>query len=306
MLLSAMVGGAFAANQPATETDGGIAGARKDYEAISAARAGQTEQRRLTLPGAEVPTLDLGSDAPAIQRPRGQSGSETEKQQLAEKARKAENWLVDAVLEAENAEKSADLIDATPAESNVDAPPGSLLETALALEKEERTKEETAEKQKIEAMRTPVVNPLNAYMTSWLDPRDGAAAPSTLRLGDGSERGLGAVNPLERSNLVGDSARPDLHFADRGGFAKTDAPGLAMTAAPNPYLNEVPELRASLADQRRLAPGLPVFAPTRPVATAPAAIAIPDAAPTGTVAPPLSEVLKAQDDSRYFKQLKRF
>ena len=119
------------------------------------------------------------------------------------------------------------------------------------------------------------VNPLSNYLATWMTPHD----LEVLKLKDAEP------NPTIPGGTAGRRNQP---------------PATLTAGAPaNPYLAGLAP--AASADGK--APVNPPAALTRP---APAALAAKsDAAPAKTPGPP-AEVLKSQDDAKYFPQLKRF
>ena len=120
-----------------------------------------------------------------------------------------------------------------------------------------------------------VVNPLSSYLKTWITSRDYELLKA--KGSDGNPRGLTA------------------------GAGRDDAlapAGLTPGMPPNPYLPDA-------------APGVaakPIPRPNPPAATPPGSVSLAakdNAAPAKTAGPP-AEVRKAQDDSKYFPQLKRF
>lgn len=118
------------------------------------------------------------------------------------------------------------------------------------------------------------VNPLSPYLKAWITPRD-----------------------LELLKIKGSGADP-LSVATGAGLDAKTLGLLTPDVRANPYLADlVPGVPASVKAPQS-APAAPLLAPAAPAAKN-------DAAPAKTPGPP-ADVLKSQDDAKYFPQLKHF
>ncbi len=118
------------------------------------------------------------------------------------------------------------------------------------------------------------VNPLSSYLKAWITPRD-----------------------YELLKAKGSDANPPGANVETGRAARAPA-GLTPGLQANPYLADA-------------APGVtakPKTPPNPPTATPPvaASLVVKDDAPVAKTPGPPAEVRKAQDDAKYFPQLKRF
>lgn len=293
------------ANAGAAETDAetgnAIESARSDYEAITAAKAGRTPSQ-LPLPKQAMPRLDLKSDVlPAPPSPAYRKSGDANAPR-GEQAR--ENWLVEAMNQTA-AEPAKAGEDSSETAAEIETPQGDLLATAAALERAEQAAAKAREAREEKDGEIQAFNPLEAYMAGWLSTRDPVRTDIAIAARMDRE-------PIKRAGLAAPMGNPAQHAGDWA-LSMTDLfnsisdrPGSPAAGAPgtNPYLAET--FRA-WGDGASSAP-LAVLPPnTAPMLHSPEPFRREPATAAESKTPPrLSEELKAQDDAKYFKQLKRF
>jgi len=145
-------------------------------------------------------------------------------------------------------------------------------------------------------------NPLDAFMASWMTPRDfellASAAKTSSPAAPNAPREVGGFAPPPAAEAPGFFAnvnRPALGFASE----------VPREPLPNPYLAPLESPLAGFAPP-------PVSPPANP-APAPPSLVVPGSAPTArgegpapTQTPSPGEWLRGSEDAKYFKQLKRF
>jgi hypothetical protein len=277
----------------------GVAELQRDYAALKSPRA-PAGQPTITVPIIRVIDLKSGAVGPGIlpaPNERMARGGKKERE-LAKEREKSRNWLINGVVaqakadaQARNAGPSAESEDATTAH---DPLTGALLSQAS-----EGTDPAVGSGFPFESPRekrddhlSAATNPLTPFMSLWMRPEDfellaGGRAP----LGDD----LPAPAPIHAQ------AGDPLLASPRGFGSSSFVPVSSASDAANPYLQNAP---TDLAAWR--AAGESVHAASQPAPLAPVESAGGAVAPSQTPPLLLSEKLKARDDARYFKQLKRF
>lgn len=283
-----------AAPEAAAGTEGGISGAKRDYEALKAPAENTAERPKIDLPPA--PTLELKTESavPATTTVRGRKLTEQERlRELQREKEASRNWLIEAMAKQEQpaaAVTPAPVASPEPDSAELDraAKLMALLDAISAKPAGDRSR--ISAESATDGRKDPptVLNPLDRYMTAWMTSADFkllGPKPDTGAAIGGAELFQPGANRTE--------PRPGQPFAELsagldGGRA---GPG-------NPYLREVAPPPANLTD---FAPP-PAAVPPNPIP----ALVTPAPRPEPPPPPSFSEQLKAQDDAKYFKQLKRF
>lgn len=284
----------------------GLQSARRDYEALQAAEARDLQQK--TAPEAELPVLEAGPPSavgllpnPTKKRP---DASRTDPRQRE----KSPNWLLEALRdETETPATDTEKTLQQTLEPDREIARGDLVETALALEKREaaQRKAEDERRERIERNRDATgLNPLDSFMASWMSSKD-------LEL---LGRAPAGAQPSRSAHDLMQSGSP----ASSGRVAVSTpsillVPGLDHESSPTAFTSFAPErVNPYLENLSNLAPPESVVNPNTP-ASVPALSEFIAPVPQGTEPAPVparpespSERFRAQDDSRYFKQLKRF
>jgi hypothetical protein len=267
------------APKPAPPSERGIVEAKRDFDAVKAAR-GAPAQPSAELPRFATPEFTAGAQAP-------QSPSARAEAAVAAKKRSA-NWLVDAMADKAKKLPGKDGRDATREHDD------------MVTEADSQQLDTPAEKEKSAPRRSfePGLNPLDQYLATWMTPQDLALLRPVMRsdpsgLPDRLDFGLG----VPQSPTAGTSqARGGMGLLLSGPTAG-GAPGAAHD---NPFL------------QSLMPPAQPAVSPLAPMPGASAS-----APPAGSLmAPPPNPppvpksvtpgFVKPRDDEKYYKQMKRF
>jgi len=287
-------------------SDNGLATAKRDYEAVKAARSSMVVPTGLDLPKIPTPAIQLESAAPPATPPAPRTAVADETADALKNARAGavQNWLLDAM------EKDAPR--ATPERNRSDDPrlrasENAMRETPRGSEREGRTKPKDADRGRVatpaEKQEAAALNPLAGYMTAWIAPRDRAllAPPDASRDATSLSALLNASDATEASPRFGPPASGNVTAPDTNPFAAGLVAGVGQ---PNPYLRDLSPAAQALPDARPVQP--PAFAPVAPASASAAALHVEPPAPSAA-APTLAEQMKARDDeARAFRQLKRF
>lgn len=273
------------ATPAAPPADDSIAAAKRDLEAIKAAR-GMTAPPPAGVPSFTTPALH--SDAPGpkrmeLPRPAAEAAA----------AKKSANWLVDAMTAkpVRTAGEKGLRNEATAGAADIaDAGENDPAERRLATEKTERREARTHPK--------PIINPLADFMAGWMTPQDFKLLQSEPGAGDatgwvargessfggrssGEAAGTSAVGRVER-NLPGRSAAPP-----RGNPFLQDFAGATDPLTANRGATAAPPAATSVPPPQSVVPPPVIPAPPPPPSAPPAFV-------------------KPNDDAKYFKPLKRF
>jgi hypothetical protein len=302
--------------RPADSTSG-IAGAKRDFEAIKAAKDPAQRGQRVTGGSMALPELSVAGSALEVRA--APSAGATTPQPVP---RRGTNWLVDAMnreastAAAASADRErngrrgdgrsgsrsgasaddAEKIDAFAFQSAAN-PRGA--EDLGANARSDRT-EPRGESERNTA--TAAENPLDRYLGEWIAPRDYALLRPTLEQGmAASARGAGAGEP---GGLSAGIAAAAVGF---GGSATTpDAVsrnlGTAAGSRVNPYLESLTPRSDSPFTPAAVA--LPPPPPKMAATPAPAPIISPPA--VGPPKPRIPDFARPPQDEKHFKQLKRF
>jgi len=312
-VLALLAAVALRADEPAPAGEDAIAKAKRDYEAIKAAKAGGEQPAAAGLPRQDTASFDLHLTADL---PAPSTSADAKKKDLANPlaGKKSANWLLDAMSEAKKGEHKDAKDRSMPGETEDErlTEKTDLLgqNRALADEKQKagaaHAENASGAAEKRHTVEAP--NPLTRYMATWMTPKDFALLnPKAATMGALPAAGNGALpSPSDAASPGGGEAGA---WPGTSGIAEAFAssPGPALPAQapkPNPYLAEF-TLPAPPPGATR--PNAPAAAPNTGAAV-PAAFmpSAPPQQPPAKVSPLLEQVQKAQDDAKYLKQLKRF
>ncbi len=304
------------ADEPAPATDDAIAKAKRDYEAMKAAKAGTDTGTPAALPKQDAAAFDLHltADLP------GPSSSPNAKKHELDKAlaaKKSANWLVDAMTDpkASDGKDGRDPFALRPQDGSGRLGEPDLLaqDRALAREKEGSAAQAAhngtvgADKR---ATTAEAPNPLAHYMAAWMTPQDLALLNASKA---GAAPGLPRAGVLPSPGEVPSVGAPGLADLTPPGTEPEGAAAELGNAIPgqppkeNPYLADLTlPAPPPMANAPASVPGaIPSLLPPTP-ASGPAMPGAPAIQPPARVSPLLEQIQKEQDDAKYFKQLKRF
>lgn len=281
---------------PAPAAPDGISAAKREFDTLKGPR-NVPESQKIDLPISAPPTLNLGNDEMA-QLLNAQAEQKKQGANKKNKGQRGTNWLVDAMTQKSDTKStgSTDRGGKHEAESGLDPSDDGLATTSL-LDAAETPARETSRPEP----RRPEQhdNPLTSYMSGWMTPKD----YELLRVKPAAD-GLPST---------GGSAGDPVLSVENLARASSTGPAYQAPAAPapdlasNPYLNAPGENPAGLAAAARDFANVPP--PVAPTAAPPAPAMAP--APEMTPPPPrndppINDVLKPNNDTKYFRQLKRF
>lgn len=305
--LLVLAGGVLAvATEEEAPAKGGLQSARRDYEALKAAEARGLRQK--AAPKAEMPVLDAAPPSVIELLPKTTKRRTDTSRTDPRQREKSSNWLLEAMRDeteppATDIEKT--LEQTTEPDRKIEK--GDLVETALALEKQEAAQRKTSDerRERIERNRDASgLNPLDSFMASWMSAKD---LELLGRAPTGAQPSPGMVDLLQSGPPVSSesAAASTPSILSGPGLDNANSPTAFTSFAPervNPYLENLsgfaPAASVANPSAPTLAPALSEFAAPVPQGTEPAPV------PARPESP--SERFRAQDDSRYFKQLKRF
>jgi hypothetical protein len=289
-----MAAGALAQEKSAPPPDISLEAAKRDFNAVKAARGSLDAPAKLELPSVATPEFSAGAPQP-LPSPMKPDPA------LAKK--KSANWLVDAMMKPEamqardprdknfgqvrsdRSDSAFPYRDGREAAPDSDLRPGAESETRTPVVSEKKT--------------GPEFNPLTNYMAGWMTPQDYSLLKPGLESAVSSRM---ANSPIEQVALGGTNDLLAPGNVSAGGIDSGTAARPAAFAAPAPADN--PFL------QSLNAPPAPVASFTPPSAGAPTGT-VPSAlvpAPTEPQAAKskIPDFAKPAADEKYFKQLKRF
>ncbi|MBI5769013.1 MAG: hypothetical protein HZA93_14555 [Verrucomicrobia bacterium] len=265
---------ATARKGPAAPDEDAIAAAKREFDALKAART-TPDLTTAELPKFAAPRLQVGDAAyfPPTARAEDRAGAK----------KKSANWLVDAMAAPD---RKSDLRGTRQIAADGLAPGDSTDPTV------EQYKERRPEKKPTDA----VLNPLDRYLESWMTPQDLALLKPVLKADATSPVG---TEPLRIPTLTETTRSP---MADRevsSSFGAGSA-GKSMPGRENPYL-------ATLGVPSPASP--PVF--VSPPASAVNRANVPAPAPLTPASvpaqkPPTPGFVKPREDEKFNKQMKRF
>ncbi len=293
--------GLVAAEEGATKT--GLQSARRDYEALKAADARSPEQK--AGPRAELPLLEAAPPSASDLLPKTAKKRTDASRSDPRRRERSSNWLLEAMRDetethATSAEKT--LEQTLKPESHIEK--GDLVETALALEKQQAAQRKSSEErqQRVERHRDASgLNPLDSFMASWMSSKDLELLGRAPTAASPAVSGIDAIQSWSHgpAGAVTTSAPSivSLPVVDSSPALTSFAP-----ERTNPYLENLP----SFAPAESATPvGASTFAPAVSDFSGPARQEIQPAANQERRDVP-SERFRPQDDAKYFKQLKRF
>lgn len=310
MLFAAVTIGGSAEEPNAASPEGSISAAKRELDAIRAARNPAAVEQKAELPSFTAPELQLS-------KPR--QGSLTKRERLTreqlEAERKAKNWLIDAMekereldaaardgrkgraeLESERVLAEREALRNPELELDRDDPAAIALREADAAAKAEEQRRERAVRE------TPVSNPLAGYMAGWMTPQDFALLQPNL----GAAATDAATFDAGTAPAAGSSVAPGTALSNPGGEISTSLFG-ERTGAPaaatmeNPYLQ--PLLPATQLETVLMPAPAPMPAPPPSIAPVLAPATRREEPPAKSTVP---DFVRPSDDEKYFKQLKRF
>lgn len=267
-----------------SESEDVIAAAKRDLETIKAVRGAAAEAQRVEGPHFAVPEMQLGTGA----SPRAGAQAGIPKT-------KSPNWLLDAMAKKSDG-KQGDSSKSIERESE-----NTVRDSVETLGGDDKAKRESAadhERRDQTAGAGARANPLAAYMAGWMTPQDYKLLKPTMGPTDAAM--TSGVTEAAGQNLFSVGSGEPRRGADRSFDGK---PGRTPDNTPreNPFLQA---LAAPVPTASRL--NVPTGqAPTPTPATTKSTASTPTSPPLTlqTVTP---SFVKPQDDTKYFKPLKKF
>ncbi|MEZ5413716.1 MAG: hypothetical protein R3F03_05315 [Opitutaceae bacterium] len=277
-----------ASDEPAS--GGGLQEAKDEFATIKDATVPVSgADARKALP--RINGIDAPSVAPLLEAPSARKASAREEK----KARRSQNWLVEAMMKEPSDQRDPRKRDAEEEESLEEAENMDPMERLLV---EQLRGDDTKAAQAAEELRTreelkdAVVNPLNDFMAAWISSRD-------------HELLLGEQAGTQPDTAFRDFRLPTPSLAGDGGLGAFKLTGAETTRVANPYLS-LPDSGLREENPVVTVPGLgppPTVVPlsgTAPLQPEP----VIESKRGKEVLPPV--LTKPEEDARYFPQLKRF
>ena len=273
-----------------------IAVARRDYDVIKDSRA-SLEQQRLNLPKVSTPTMP---PTPMETSTMPEMNQSLKKAGQLSKHGKSANWLLEAMNENDKDKNENGRKAQSFDEMKAELFPGEKdQEKLLTPDKDPLRRDDPKLQASTRKLAESADNPLTSYMSSWMTPHD-----FELLKVKSPEPGLAVSTEktLERP-VAGELYNGLMRMENPMGAGRMAAAPAELR--PNPYLADF-TLGVPSAGVRELmampAPNMPGYLPP--------ASAIPpppksDSAPAKNQPNPI-DLLKSQDDAKYFPQLKRF
>jgi hypothetical protein len=302
---SAGLAAADAPKQPVSET---INAARQGLEALKADPTLPSTDLRLTLPSFDTPSLTL----PAPTAPLLPVTSAQPDQPTAFQAGKSSSWLIDA-MEKNSSASVADPRRGKTSRTNDDTKAGLSLtpgtERNAADDKDNALAENVSGDRTALSDQSPVKdapNPLGGFMAGWMTARDFNLLYKTT---EGGAAPFGSLStPADNTGLNLLPTGTDFAAAMPGGSAVVAMPrsNPGLERPENPYLQTLaPALMpggsgpADLSTPPMPVPPLSALAPLQSDASA-------RSQPPSGPGADLPEILKRDDNAKYFPQLKHF
>lgn len=299
-------GGSVAASTQATPPpESALAAAKRDYRALEELSGVAREHGTPGSSRRSLPPLETAPDSRPVLSPM-QRARKAAADKAGHGTERSKTWLIDALRE-NTASQSTRPGEATFEPESEEA--GARMREDQWISRQDNAqqrgpalKETRLDDAATRTSSSVINNPLDGYMSKWMTARDfdllrsrsepngqGSAAPL---LGAVSDFDLVSLPPLAETRITGVESPLDRSSLRR--VATNENPYLEALALIAP---QIPQ-SAFQASPPQLAPVLVPLIQPRPVVV-------------DEVAPPpekalTSEFLKAQDDARYFKQLKRF
>ena len=268
---------------PVEAGDETVSLAKEDLASIKSATRGLGDSQA-SLPSLQAPDLSV----PVASSFATRAKTETLR------AKPSGNWLVDGVMNSKKGQEGAqgrskDLPSATPPAGDLGiASQSTAGEDPVATAKETEAAVSEAEPVKASSREVVVVNPLDAFMSSWMSGRDMEALKPVLPAHGTSEAPGGESASLEvMATQIGPSKPAELApvQSPSGPVATQENPFLELLNSPLPPAASEPELKASLP--------LPVQPPQNNEVTSGPKDVVPDYA-------------KELQEDPAFKQMRRF
>lgn len=295
-LLLAGMGDAEEPPQPALES--GLPGINQRYEAMQSARA-PSAPSAIAVPIRRAIDIKSGeAETDVFPNPsRRLSPKKKGEQDPAAERERSRNWLIDGVVAQAKEDargrnggvwvEAAAVPEPEPVEQTLLSQPEGLAtpvagSTILSLPLRESEG----------GPLTGATNPLGPFMSLWMQSAD-----FELLVATNAPLGGELATPTPAAARAGES----LASIPAPVGASSLAPVSSSAGAGNPYLQA---MQTGFAEVRAVSDLLPAVSPPVPAApreSADESVASPPSPPL-----PRSEILRARDDTRYFKQLKRF
>ncbi|HND62183.1 MAG TPA: hypothetical protein PLB90_11950 [Opitutaceae bacterium] len=278
----------------------GISAAKREFDTLKGPR-NLTESQKIDLPITTPPVLNAGNDemtqllnAQAEQRKQGANKKN--------RGQRGTNWLVDAMTQKSDAKDGKDHAGTTTADKLLAGNETESNDTPLAATTALAAADTTSrESNRPEPRHTdPRDNPLNTYMSGWMTSKDYEllnVKPSADGLPAVAVPSGGSTSSVD--NLVR-TGGPGPAYQVQGRSAVSDS-------TANPYLGGLGDSGGGLAAAAREFANVPPPVSSAVAPVAPASAPPPEMVPPPTRnEPPINDVLKPNNDTKYFRQLKRF
>ncbi len=299
------------ARPAAAETEAPLQSARRDFEAVKAARDPVQAGARPAGPGLlTLPDFQPGPGAATLLP--GKNGSEKQKTAVGTRS---PTWLLDAMeKEAKqakgNADPRANLRRERKGESGLAADAAGSDGEELGARETRATAEAAATSDAkaaddTEARRTPAENPFDRFLAGWMTPGDYALLRGRANADTSGQSGAAAAPAAGNANPGGLSADlAALSGLGGGESGRTGGTMIGPAAAAglpreNPFLQQFEQL-----ELRNVREPAMLAAPPAP-GPAPAAFNPPPLPPPAN-RPVVPDFAKPERDEKHFKQLKRF
>jgi hypothetical protein len=295
LLASAAADGVRADEAEKKAVNDTITATKRDLEALKTDHILPVDQK-LSLPGMEAPSMSMPSSLPASPLRQNEPGPAPTK---------SATWLLDA-MEKDSPrspdERSRDTTGKFGTDSKSQAGPfGDAKETARSADGTDRREPARGETERLSNVKD-APNPLTSYMTGWMTPRDFNLLLKPEETGAATLPGSSLDTPGQSLFLPGSTnfaaALPGGAVSDLAVRNGPAGPG----PAENPYLQAIalPSPQGGPLPAELNAPPVQLAAPR------PAPLSLPPVSEPDKPAPYRPEMLKRDDDAKYFPQLKRF
>jgi hypothetical protein len=293
-------------NVPAKQSEGPLGVAKRDYAAIQAS-GNETPQLNGFKAPRTAPPLELPSDGPPALSPM-QRARLVERKKLETGANRSKTWLIDALRDHENSDLEK---PSTPYAAENEATRRDGLRNSARSEQEHnalsrlRTGSKSKNIEPSEERPSSVPrNPLDTYMAQWMTGRDLEIFKASRHDSSSPVESFVSVAAQSPTN-EGVISFPTPDMSARHVLIDGDPISLAGSPSTNPYLElmrpPLPRPEQTIGSGAALNAVLPSLVPS--TQQQPARHEQPEIPASKSLS---AELLKAQDDARYFKQLKRF
>lgn len=279
-----LAGEQLPAESPSPPEDS-IAAAKRDLELIKASSA-PLAQKRAGLPLFSTPELQV--EAP-VAAPRSAPKTPADTEAL----KRAENWLVDAMMK--RPAHTTETKSRSPlAAATVTAEASRRPEVDEGAEISARSQPKLGGPEAQERAET-VVNPLTNFMAGWMTPQDfKLLQPTWGRDSQGASR---ARDEFSATPLPATTSSP----TERLGPGRLPVEAASSATRENPFLAALGPVGSTAG-----VPAPPTIAPPLVRSQSSGAVAPPAASTPASTDPTRPSFMKPQDDAKYFKPLKRF